>query len=561
MDQVPFFARQYQRPNLDEVENQVRELAAQASRANAAELIEVVRRWNQLRSTVDTDLNVAMVRYHQDTAAPAAKAEQDFWNEAAPKLRELDVIHARALLGSDHRDALDEEFGGQFLALKQCMATTFAPEIRDDLATEAKLTTRHIEITAKPEVEFRGKKYNMSGVAKFFTDPDRDTRREAHRARDAFLASYGDELDSLYDQLVGLRHDMGTKLGHQSFTPLGYQLMSRTDYGPDQIASFRDALREHIVPIAAELKAVQRDRLGLDEILFHDELIWDLRGNPVPKDPPATILSEAQRMYHELGDDLGRFMDTLVDKQLIDVELRDGKAPGGFCTHFNDLGLPFVFANFNGTDGDIVVVTHECGHAYQAYASRKQPLIEYIFPTCEAAEIHSMGMEFLTYPWMDRFFGADAERYRRVHLEQVVDLLPYIAAVDEFQHRVYAEPGLSAAQRNQLWLEMESIYQPHRRYAGLFPYLEQGTIWQRQAHIYQLPFYYIDYALAEICALQIHAKAEADRERAVADYLDICRVGGSLSFTDILEVGKLRSPFDPDCLRDVAAHIRKTLFA
>ena len=560
MTALPFFARDYARPDLAEVERTARELATATASADQTALLELVRRWNQLRSTVDTQLNIAMVRYHQNTGDPEAKAEQDFWNDAAPKLRELEVIHARALLEAPARDALTAEYGPQLLALEECLATTFAPEIRDALAEEAKLTTRHVELTAEPTVEFRGQKYSMSGIASFFTDGNRDTRREAQQARDRFLARHGDELDSLYARLVELRDGMGRALGHPGFTPLGYQLMSRTSYGPDEVAEFRAALRREIVPIAQELKEVQRQRLGLDQVMFHDELVWDPRGNPRPHGDPAHILETARGMYHELGAELGEFMDVMLERGLIDVELRDGKAPGGFCTHFNDLGLPFVFANFNGTDDDIVVVTHECGHAYQAYASRHQPLIEYIFPTYEAAEIHSMGMEFLTYPWMDRFFGADADRYRRTHLERVVDLLPYIAAVDEFQHRVYAEPGLSPAQRNQLWLEMEATYLPLRNYGDHFPYLATGTIWQRQAHIYQLPFYYIDYALAEVCALQIHAKAGASRERAVADYLDLCRVGGSRSFTELLEVGKLRSPFDPDCLREVADHIRSQLF-
>jgi len=559
MTSVPFFAESYVRPDLTRLEEQTRKLDADCrAAASATDAISVVREWNRLRATIDTQQNVALVRYHQNTQDKPAKAEQDFWNDAAPLLRELDVVHARALLDSEHRDAIASEFGDQLIALKKCMATTFAPEIKEALAEEAKLVTRHVELTAKPEVEFRGRNYSMDGVAKFFTDGDRQTRLEAQQARDAFLAKNGDELDSLYDRLVELRHGMGRALGHDTFIPLGYELMTRTGYGPDEVARFRRAIRDEIVPIAQALKQVQKRRLGVDEVAFHDEAIWDKGGNPRPIGDDAFIVENVRGMFHELGDDLGSFMDLMLDKELIDVEIRDGKAPGGFCTEFIDLGVPFVFANFRGTDDDVVVITHECGHAFQAYSSRKQPLVEYAFPTYEACEVHSMGMEFLAHPWTDRFFGADAERYRRVHLERIVDLLPYIVAVDEYQHQVYAEPTRTPAERNQLWLEMEAQYLPHRRYRGL-PYLEKGTIWQRQAHIYQMPFYYIDYALAEVCALQLHKRASEDLEATVESYIAMCRVGGSVSFPEMLEIGGLESPFDPECLRTVAAHVRDLL--
>ncbi len=560
MEDAPLFARDYQRPDLEEVERTSRQLAAAAAAADSAGLLEVVQRWNRLRSTVDTQLNIAMVLYHQNTNDHEAQAEQDFWDNAAPLLRELDAIHARAVLACPQREAIERKFGRQMTALAECTATTFAPEIKEALAEEAKLVTRHVELTAKPEVEFRGRKYSMDGIAKFFTDSDRATRLEAQQARDAFLGANREELDSLYDRLVELRHGMGRALGHESFIPLGYELMMRTGYGPDEVARFRKALRDEIVPIAQELKKIQRERLGVDEVAFHDEPIWDQRGNPTPVGDESFILENVRTMFHELGPELGEFMDLMMEKKLIDVEIRDGKAPGGFCTEFIDLGIPFVFANFRGTDDDVVVITHECGHAFQSYSSRDQPLVEYAFPTYEACEVHSMGMEFLAYPWMDRFFGADAERYRRVHLERAVDMLPYIVAVDEYQHRVYAEPGRSPAERNQLWLEMEATYLPHRRYRDL-PYLEKGTIWQRQAHIYQMPFYYIDYALAEICAMQIFERAARDRKATMEGYLAMCRVGGSVSFPEMLEIGGLESPFEPSCLRTVADHVRSVLLS
>ncbi|HTM20102.1 MAG TPA: M3 family oligoendopeptidase [Kofleriaceae bacterium] len=561
MQRTPFFAKDYQRPDLDAARADSARLAQALTGApSGAAAADAVREWNRLRSRLDTLFNVASVRYQQDTTDPAARAEQDFWNDAAPVMRELEVMHARALLGSPHRDALAREFGAQLFRLKDNAAATFAPEIAEQLAEEARLVTRYTELTSKPEVSFRGQSYTLMGIARFFTDGDRQTRLEAHQARERFLVANGEELDSIYDRLVKLRHQMGRALGNDDFIPLGYRLMNRCGYGPAEVAAFRSALRAEIVPLAVDMKRGQRERLGVDKVLFHDELVRDPQGNARPTGDPPAILAAARRMYAELHPELGEFIDMMVAKELMDVELRDGKAPGGFCTAFADLKVPFVFASFNGTEDDIHVITHECGHAFQCWSSRHLPLVDFAFPTAEAAEIHSMSMEYMTYPWMELFFApGDADRYRRTHLERAIDLLPYCAAVDHFQEEIYRNPSLSPAQRHALWRDMERAYLPFRDYGGHFPHFEAGGLWQRQLHIYGMPFYYVDYALAEVCALQFHAKIAADRKAALADYLAICRVGGSLSFTDILTVGKLASPFDPSTIAQVARHVRSHL--
>lgn len=556
------FADFYQRPDLDSHAAAERAIAQRAAAADTPEaFFAAVDEWNKTRATLDTHAQIAAVRYNQCTSDEAAKAEQDFWDGAAATLRELEVLHAKTLLDSPYADNLDEKYGPQFLALKRCLATTFTDAIRDDVAEEAKLKSKYVQLLAKPEAEFRGKKYSLSELRKFFDDADRDTRRESHQALDSFLASNSEELDSIYDELTALRDRMGRALGHDSYTPVGYQLMTRASYGPDEVAVFRDAIYEHFVPIAAKLRARQTERLGLDSLLYHDEPVWDPTGNPRPEGDARFIVDRARTMYAEVHPKLGEFMNLMDDQGLLDLELRDGKAGGGFCTTFNDLGVPFVFANFNGSDGDIMVITHELGHAFQCYTSRHhEPKMEYAFPTYEACEVHSMSMEFLTYPWMNLFFGEQgAEAYRRSHLERAVAGLSYLTCVDHFQHEVYASPSMSPADRHARWLELESRYSPQRDYAGLYPHISKGTIWQRQRHIYIMPFYYIDYALAQVCALQFWLKAREDREKALADYMTICEVGGSVSFGDMLDAGNVRSPFDADALADIAAKINDAL--
>lgn len=562
MDQPqPDVFQRYRRPDLVQVEREQRELAAAVAAAKSGPvLLDALERWNAARLHIDTLKQIASVRYHQDTQDPAAKGEEDFWNEASPLLRELDAVHARAVLAADTQ-AVASRYGQQFLRLKDCAAATFAPEIAQAIAEEARLVTQYTELCARQEVEFRGEKLNMSTIARWFVDADRATRLEAQQARDAFLARHGAELDSLYDRLVTLRDGMGRALGYDSFIPLGYKLMSRTGYGPDEVARFRDEVRREVVPVVGQILAQQAKRLGIDRVLFHDEPVGDPRGNPRPAGDARFCVDTARDMYRAMGSELGEFFDLMVERRLLDLENRPGKAGGGFCTIFAEAGVPFVFANFNGTDGDVRVLTHECGHAFQAWRSRHQPLLEYRFPTYEACEIHSMSMEYLASPWYGRFFGGDDEaiRYKRVHLEQELLSLPYMAAVDHFQHEVYANPRMTPAERQATWRRMEELYLPYRDYGGLLPYLARGTHWQRQLHIYVMPFYYIDYALAQTCALQMWKRSEEDRPAALRDYLALCEVGGSLSFEEIARVGNLTSPFQPGCLKGVVAAARRAL--
>lgn len=550
----------YDRPDLADVRAHSLELAETCRRADReARFVETVRAWNRLRIEVDTQQNLAMVAYHRDTRDAGARAEHGFWDRAAPLLRELDALFARTVVESAHAGALASRFGDHFLALSRCRLSTFDPAIADDLATEAELTTRYTELLAQPEVAFRGERISLSGLASHYGSADRATRLEAQLARDTFLSERAGELDDLFDRLVGVRHRMAVSLGHDSFVPLGYQLLGRPDYGPDEVARFRAAILDEVVPLATDLMARRAAALGVDELRFHDEPCMDLAGNPRPIGDVRTLVGQARTVYRELGDDLGDFLDLMADRGLLDLEARPGKAGGGFCTTFAGLGVPFVFANCNGSDDDVRVFTHECGHAFQMYASRHHELLEYRIPGYEAAEVHSMSMEWLVHPWMDRFFSAgDAERFRRLHLESRVATLPYMAAVDEFQHEIYQRPSLSPAERKALWLEVERRYLPWRDY-GELPYLASGGLWQRQAHVYRAPFYYIDYALAETCAMQLWQRAEGDRAAAMADYRTMCELGGSVGFAEMLRRGRLALPFDAGCLAGVMGAARAAL--
>jgi len=548
------------RPDLEEVLARTRTLAEQVERSSgAAEALKAVREWNRLRAQLHGQEARAAVAYHQNTRDEAARTEQDFWNEAAPTLRELEVSHARALTQSRHAETIAREFGPQLLRLKRCAAATFAPDIRASLAEEARLTTRYAELMAARAIEVDGQLHSSAGVRRFLSLADREQRLMVHQARDRFLAQRREELDDLFDHLVRLRHQMGRALGLGSYVPLAYQLRSRIGYGQDDVARLRNAIRTEFVPLCEQVHQRQAARLGVDKILFHDELVWYPEGNPEPIGNPSALLSAAREMYRDLHPEFGTFFDVMLGNGLFDVELRDGKTQTGFCHTFPDLGLPFVFAQLIGTDYDIHVLTHECGHAFQTYSARNQPLIDYVVPTSEAAEVASLSMELLAYPRLERLLGDAAERYRRGHLEQAVTKLPLLALGDHFQQEVYEQPSLSPAGRHALWRELERKYLPWRDYGGHLPHLSEGGWWQTMSHLYQWPFVFIDYALASTVALQLHQRSLKDQDAALEDYLAMCHAGGSLSFTELLTLGRLESPFEPDTLRLVADHARRTL--
>jgi M3 family oligoendopeptidase len=242
----------------------------------------------------------------------------------------------------------------------------------------------------------------------------------------------------------------------------------------------------------------------------------------------------------------------------MDLVAKRGKESGGYCTFIEDYKAPFIFSNFNGTSGDIDVLTHEAGHAFQVYRSRDLDIPEYYWPTYEACEIHSMSMEFLTWPWMELFFKEDTEKYKFSHLSGALIFLPYGVAVDEFQHFVYENPNASPVERKQAWRKIEMEYLPHRDYEGN-EFLEHGGYWQRQSHIYQSPFYYIDYTLAQICAFQFWKRSTEKDETAWEDYLNLCQLGGSKSFLDLVESANLKSPFVDGTVQSVVKVIDEWL--
>lgn len=549
----------YERPDMKAFTSRFQELLMQFEGAqSAAEQKHLFTQLNDLRTDFSSMYNICLIRHTMDTGDDFYEKENDFFDRETPNFQALVNKLYRAVLASPFRAWLEEEWGRQLFNIAALNLRTFEPAILEELKEENRLSSEYVKLKAGARIDFAGETYNLSSILKVQVSDDRDTRREATRAKWAFFTANQEKTDDIFHQLVNIRHRMAHKLGYDNFVGLGYARLLRSDYGSERVAQFRRQIEKHVVPVATELYERQRRRLGLSSLKFYDEDYRFASGNPEPQGSPEWIIQHAGKMYDQLSAETRHFFAFMRDKHLMDLETRPGKATGGYCTFISKYKAPFIFSNFNGTSGDIDVLTHEAGHAFQVYASRDIEISDYHWPTLEACEIHSMSMEFFTWPWMELFFGSDTAKYYFTHLSNALLFLPYGTAIDEFQHFVYENPDAGPAERRTAWRRIESRYLPHRDYDG-FRFLEEGGFWHKQSHLFSTPFYYIDYVLAQICALQFWKRNREYPRSAWSDYLRLCRAGGSRSFLQLVELAGLKSPFEEGVVEEVVREARTWL--
>ncbi len=549
----------YQRPSLEKVEKDFLQCVTQFKEASDLEAaIEVIQQINALRTEFETQREIAMIRMTIDTTDEFYQAEQDYFDEVSPIYENLLWQYSLALVNSPLRSALEEKYGQQLFRLADMAIKGFHPSIIELLQQENRLTTEYQKLMASAKIPFEGEERTLSQMTPFVQDKDRTMRKNASLAVTGFMHEHEEEIDRIYDDLVKLRTKIAKKLGFSNFVELGYVRMNRMDYNAKMVEGYREAVKRYLVPIATKLRERQKQRLGLDTLYYYDESINFTNGNAVPQGNPDWILEQGKTMYDELSPETKAFFSFMVEHELLDLVSKKGKSGGGYCTYIPGYQAPFIFSNFNGTSGDVDVLTHEAGHAFQVFTSKSQPLPEYYWPTYESAEIFSMSMEFLTWPWMNLFFKEQEQKYKFSHLSGSLLFVPYGVCVDAFQHYVYENPDASPAERKQAWRQLEKEFLPHRDYEDN-AYFEQGAFWHRQSHIFMSPFYYIDYTLAQICAFQFWQKAEQDRPKAWQDYLRICQAGGSKSFLELVELADLSSPFEASTMATTMAPVEAYL--
>lgn len=550
---------EYKRPDFDAV---IEELNTQLDKLETAETAEDFFATHEKVQEEVKDFmemyTVAYIRNTIDTRDEFYDEEINLFYENLPRLDEVNNRLQKIRLASPHREAFEDKYGTTVTAKDELQKDIFKPEIMEDRVQESKLANEYQKLTGGAKIKFRGEEKNLAQMTPFTQSVDRNTRKEAFEALNGWFADNKETLDQLYDDLVKVRQRIAEKLGFDNYIPVAYKAMGRLDWDAEDAKRYRQQIVDYVVPLTQKYYKEQAERIGIEDFKYYDVPLKYLSGNPKPVGEEAELVEAASQMYSELSPETDDFFKMMRDQELMDLTTKEGKAPGGYMTWLSKSGVPFIFSNFNGTSGDVDVLTHEAGHAFNGYETKDIYPMELSEAAMEIMETHSMAMEFFTHPWMDHFFGEDTEKYYHSHVIDGLNFLPYGASIDEFQEFVYENPEATPDERNAKYREIEKKYLPHIDYAGN-EYLESGARWQRQLHVYQLPFYYLDYTLAQVNAYQYFIWDREDHNEAWNSYLNLCRLGGTYGTKKTLEEVGLDSPFEDGSIAKITPKLEDYL--
>ncbi len=548
----------YTRPDKEQVLGQ---LASFKQRFDSAQSVEefyqVHDEFKECSEQVGTNIRIAFIRFTQNTADEFYSAEQDFLDQISPEINVATAEVAKCYLHSKFRPELEKRFPAVMFTNLQMQVDSADPRLIDLRIEENKLTTKYTKLVSNIVVEFNGEQLTLSAIRKYFSNADRNLRRDSYTVFGQALEDNKQQLDEIYDDLVKVRTKMGQTLGYENFSPLGYLQMQRNCYTKEDIAKFRENVLKYIVPLTVKIREKIGKNLNLGQQYVYDMDVFTTE-EPTPVGTPEQIFANASVMYNQMSQETGELFDKMVDCECFDVMSREGKWGGGYCEGLPQYKLPFILSNWNGSSGDIDVLTHEFGHALEFY---KSFFIESEFLSSvgmETAEVHSMSMEFLVYPWIDKFFGDKTEQYKLTHIGGALTFIPYGTIVDYFQQTCYDNPNMTPAERNAFYNKIEKQFIPYMTTEGI-PAVQDGRRWQRQGHIFESPFYYIDYCLAQFTAFQFLALSQQDYDAAFAKYIKFLDYGGTKTFVELIKECGLASPFEEESFKLVVSSVEKIL--
>lgn len=557
---MKFSEMPYSRVDFPAVIAQGKEIIQRASQAKSGEeQFELHQEFNKLMDHVKTLYTIAYIRRDGDVTDEFYDGEKSYYDEKLPELNAVTNEYTKVLFATPYRQYMEEKIGPVAFKSMELEMKSFNESLIPLMQEENALASRYSKLIASAKIMWEGEELNLSLMRKYMRSSDRDTRKKAWDAFSEFFEKNQPEIDEIYDLMVKNRTKQAQMLGFENYIDMGYCRMNRNSYTKEDIQKLRDQIKTVFVPLAAKMHKNRQARLGVEALRYYDMGVYFPQGDPAPTGTPEEILESGRKMYSEMSDETRDFFNMMMENELFDVFGRKNKATGGYMTELPDYGVPFIFANFNGTSGDVDVITHECGHAFQGYLSAKDPIREHADIGMETAEIHSMSMEFFTEPWYGLFFeGKTADDYKEMHLEDAALFIPYGCMVDEFQHRIYDNPELTPDERKAVWKELEQIYKPHQDY-GALAFYAKGCYWQRQHHIYSYPFYYIDYVIAQLCAFEYKNKMDEDYKEAWQSYLKLCRLSASDYFENLLKAAGIRSPFEEGCMKEIVDKLKKKI--
>lgn len=559
-DNFKFGELEYIRPDFDSFRAVIESGIEKVTNATSYSEVKAAMQEVEERSKeVETMCVIASIRNTLDTTDEYYEKENEYNNVTVPTIMEANVKFNQALLSSKFVKDLEKEYGKQLLIGMQREIDSFNPDLVPYMQRESILTNQYQKLMATAKIEFDGKTLNLYGIQKYFEHADRNVRKQAFKAYSDFYHDNEEEMEKIFAELIEVRNKMGQCLGDENYINLGYKLQGRSDYGQEEVAKFREQVRTEIVPLCEELYKAQAKRIGVDKVKVYDEKFIYPDGNAEPIGDEDFLVARAREMYHDISKETGEFIDYMIEHDLMDLKNKPNKASTGYMTYLSTLKAPYVFSCFNHTIFDMQVLSHELGHAFAGYqAMRHQPITNYYSESTDIAEIHSMSMEQFAYPYAEKFFGEDADKYRFAHLQEAITFVPFGVAVDEFQHIMYANPGLTPKERTYEWHKLEKKYMPWREYED-DEFMERGGFWYHKLHIFLYPFYYINYTLTTMGAMEFKKRYEENKEEAWADYIKLCNVGGSLSYLETLKNSNLSIPFEEGSVKKAISYAKDIL--
>lgn len=549
----------YNRIDMDEVKAFFEKLIADSKNAKSGEeQFELHKKYYEFMKDIHTNRILGTFRHDCDTSDEFYTKENDYLDEIMPLISNLENDYSKVLFESPYRDYLESKISKVAFKNIELANKSIDEKILPLMQEENALVSRYDKIIASAKIPFDGEEYNLSLLRKFLTSDDRETRKRAWKAYSDYFTSVTDEIDEIFDKLVKNRTKQAKELGYDNFVELGYNRMNRNAYRRAEVENFRKQIKESFVPFVCEIQEMRRKQIGVDALKYYDNEVYYVNGNPAPTGTPEEILKSGQEMYRELSPETAEFFDFMTENELFDVLGRKTKKQGGYMDFLPKYKAPIIFANFNGTSGDVDVITHECGHAFQGYVTRDDEIKEHNDLTMETAEIHSMSMEYFTYQWMDKFFGDRADEYRKMHFMDAITFVPYGCMVDEFQHIIYDKPELTPAERKAVWADLEKQYRPWLDYED-DEFFTTGGWWQKQGHIFWDPFYYIDYVLASVVAMEFKVWMDKDFKDAWNHYLQLCKLSVKDFYENELKEVGLDSPFADGTIKGLVENLKKKL--
>ena len=558
MNYVKIKDMKYERPDKNQVISKMEKQIELVKNAKSGKDLLLAREeYNKDSEYVGTMARLASTRLNLNSRDEFYTKEMDYYNKTLPELQMYDLKFTKEFLASPYLEEAKKELNPLVITMMELSIKCADERILDKMQKENQLVTKYSKFVSELTYEFRGEKLTLGALRKYMQNSCRETRKEAYEALGKTLEANSEFIDDIYDQMVKVRDSMAKELGYNSYVELGYNLMQRTCYDKEKVRVFRENVKRDLVPVIKRLKNEISAKLSLGKMKLYDDNTYSEK-DPLPILDAKGILDAGKEMYHQMSPETSRFIDVMFETDAFDVMPREGKWTGGYMTFFPIYKQPFIFANFNGTTADIDVITHEAGHAFAYFVGAEDMTPELSLGGMETAETHSMSMEFFAWKYMDKFFGEDADKYKYKHLFSALAFIPYGIIVDYFQELVYENPEMTPAERNQLWKNLEKEFRPWMDAEGI-TYLEKGTRWQYQNHIFQSPFYYIDYCLAQFVAFEFLCLSLDNYDKALKTYIEHAKRTGNYTFVDLIKKSGLKSPFEDGALKETLEKIEKLL--